>query len=104
MPVYEYECERHGPFELMRPMSRAGEDGACPTCGAASQRVITAPNLLTMSPPKREAASRNERSRHDPHVCTSGCGHRHGTGMAGAGAKAAARGTLQAYTGPRPWV
>ena len=102
MPLYEYECDRHGTFELIRPMSQAGDSGACPTCSAVSRRVITAPTLFTMSPPQRDAAFRNEQSRHEPRVCKSGCRHSHSAGR-GAG-KAAPAGKLQAYTGPRPWV
>ena len=100
MPLYEYECDHHGAFTMMRPMSRAGEDGECPTCGGAGARVITAPNLFTMSPTRRDALFRNERSRHAPHVCTSGCGHGHAKSRA----KQPPRGKLQSYTGPRPWV
>ena len=99
MPLYEYECVRHGSFTLMRPMAQAGDDGPCPRCASASRRVITAPNLFTMSPLKRDAAFRNERSRHEPRVCKSGCGHAHGPPKS-----TAAAGKLRAYTGPRPWV
>lgn len=100
MPLYEYECERHGAFALTRPMSRASEDGPCPTCGAASARVISAPTLLTMRPLAREAAARHEKSRHEPAVRKSGCGHGHASNQ---GAAASGR-KLQRYTGPRPWV
>ena len=100
MPLYEYECDRHGAFTMMRPMSRAAEDGECPTCGAAGQRVITAPNLFTMSPTKRDAIFRNERSRHAPQVCTSDRGHKHAPSQT----KQPPHGKLQPYTGPRPWV
>ena len=111
MPLYEYECERHGPFTLTRPMALASAAGSCPSCGAPSGRVITAPHVFTMNPTRRDAIARNEKSRHEPHVCTSGCDHRRaapsgrgrGTG-AGRPARRAAEGGLQAYTGPRPWV
>ena len=95
MPLYEYQCTRHGAFTLMRPMSQSGDDGACPRCATASKRVITAPTLFTLSPLKRDAASRNERSRHEPRVRNSGCTHAH---------RPPAPGKLHAYTGPRPWV
>lgn len=101
MPMYQYECERHGSFTLMRPMSRSGEDGPCPTCESASKRVINAPTLFTMSPLKRDAAARNEKSRHAPHVCSSGCGHGHARPRSAGNPDV---GKLQAYTGPRPWV
>ena len=102
MPLYEYECDRHGAFTLTRPMSQSGDDAPCPTCTTPSKRVITAPNLFTMSPLKRDAAFRNERSRHEPKVCKSGCGHHHAPrSRAAASTKP---GKLHAYTGPRPWV
>jgi putative FmdB family regulatory protein len=100
MPLYEYECDRHGSFELVRPMSQSGESAACPTCRSAARRVITAPTLFTMSPSKRDAAFRNEQSRHEPRVCKSACGHSHRAGRG----SAEPAGKLQAYTGPRPWV
>ena len=103
MPLYEYECDRHGSFTLVRPMSQSGERAACPTCAAPSKRVITAPTVFTLSPLRRDAAFRNERSRHEPRVCQSGRGHSHGAGT-GPGKRTVPAGKLQAYTGPRPWV
>ena len=102
MPVYEYECEGHGPFTLVRPMSRAGEGGQCPACGGAARRVITPPNLFTMSPSARDAAFRNERSRHEPRLRRSGCAHR--AGASGSSAEPGAPLKPQSYTGVRPWV
>ena len=106
MPLYEYECVKHGSFDLMRPMSRAGESAACPVCERPAARVITAPALFTMSPTRRDAIALNERSRHEPHVCKTGCGHRHTAPSSAKAAKERRDGgtTLQAYTGPRPWV
>jgi putative FmdB family regulatory protein len=100
MPLYEFECDQHGSFTLTRPMSRAAEDGACPACGGSAPRVISAPTLFTMRPLAREAASRNEKSRHEPTV-RSGCTHKH---SAPAAARLDGRPKLQSYTGPRPWV
>lgn len=107
MPIYDYACEAHGEFELSRPMSRCSEPAECPVCGTTARRVITAPHLASLSPQKRSAMERNERSRHAPHVCGAGCGHHH---AAPSKAKAASALTadgkpkLQAYKGPRPWV
>jgi hypothetical protein len=81
-------------------MSESREADACPSCGADSTRVITAPNLLTMSSLKRQAAARNEKSRHEPHVCRGGCGAHRGAVKA----PAPTGRTLYRYVGPRPWV
>jgi putative FmdB family regulatory protein len=40
MPIYEYwchDCDKE--FEELRPMSRASEPAACPTCGAPSEKL-----------------------------------------------------------------
>ena len=43
MPIYEYRCTECGAdFELMRPMSKANEPAACPKCGAASEKLVSA--------------------------------------------------------------
>ncbi len=110
MPFYEYECVEHGAFDQVRPMSQSGEPAPCPVCQAASDRVITAPQVLSMSPIARDAAYRNEKSRHAPHVCGTGCSHSQKR-PSQAAARAAAtniertgKPPLQAYRGPRPWV
>lgn len=41
MPIYEYECVRHGKFEKLRPMSEATKPGLCPNCCEESPRVIS---------------------------------------------------------------
>ena len=112
MPLYSYECDVHGVFDLMRSMSRSGDEAPCPSCGTASARLITAPQIFTMSPGRRQAAECNERSRHEPRVAAAGCAHHHRapSQSAAAAARSAAEKTrngkppLQVYKGPRPWV
>ncbi|MDP6647632.1 MAG: zinc ribbon domain-containing protein [Dehalococcoidales bacterium] len=42
MPIYEYQClECEFKFELLRPLSRSGEDAACPHCRECSPRVLS---------------------------------------------------------------
>jgi len=42
MPIYEYFCPAcKQKFEAIRPVSRATEKGACPRCGAASERILS---------------------------------------------------------------
>ena len=44
MPVYDYLCERCGPFTDMRPMAECDAPNDCPRCGRAAPRAfLTAP-------------------------------------------------------------
>jgi putative FmdB family regulatory protein len=45
--VYEYSCNSHGIFELLRPMSECDLPGACPLCRTECERV---PSLSAMRP------------------------------------------------------
>jgi putative FmdB family regulatory protein len=72
MPLYEYECTRHGAFELSRKMSESSLGGACPTCGRTSPRIVSLPSLSQMRPSEKKARDRNERSRHEPRVVSRG--------------------------------
>jgi len=42
MPLYEYHCQKCGRFETLQKFSD-GPLGACPTCGGAVERLISAP-------------------------------------------------------------
>jgi len=82
MPSYEYECETCGTFTELRPIAERDIPAACVLCDEPAPRVISAPNLALMNPLSRMAATRNERSRHEPRVglktsCCSGgnCAH-----------------------------
>lgn len=70
MPIYEYECESHGSFELQLPMRDAGRDASCPDCGASSRRQLSVPNVAQLSSGNRKAHSINERARFEPRVVT----------------------------------
>jgi putative FmdB family regulatory protein len=96
MPIYEYECSAHGIFEEMRPMQRSGEAADCPECNESAPRVLSATRTNLVPRAVSIAHSRNEKSQHSPHVCTSGCGH--------GKPKAAKRTGPQVYRGKRPWV
>jgi putative FmdB family regulatory protein len=42
MPIYEYCCPKCGlKFDLLRPMSKASEDAACPTCKSEAKRAMS---------------------------------------------------------------
>jgi putative FmdB family regulatory protein len=70
MPIYEYECQSHGGFELELPMRAAGPDARCPECGASSRRMLSVPNVSQLSSSSRKAHAINERSRFEPRSVT----------------------------------
>jgi putative FmdB family regulatory protein len=81
--MYEYECRECGVFPAFRSMEERHLPALCVRCEQLAARIISAPNLSLMSPLQRVAATRNERSRHQPLVanrgaCCSGatCSHR----------------------------
>jgi putative FmdB family regulatory protein len=67
MPTYDYECRDCGGFDALRSVSRRDEPAACPDCGTASPRVMSAaPRLALMAGSTRSAIETNERARHEP--------------------------------------
>ena len=105
MPLYEYECQKHGTFESIASIEACREPGACPTCEKPASRVLSAPHLRSMARSEVIARDRNEQSRHEPRLSKTpgSCSHsgpcNHGRGKA-----RAKPGQLQAYKGKRPWV
>lgn len=113
MPCYDYRCGEHGVFEGLATVAERAAPRPCPQCGTPAARMIAAaPRLLDMAPALREACARNERSRHEPRLC-SGHGvdpapdHRCGDGAAGSpsGQKAImlADGS-KVFPSRRPWM
>ena len=41
MPIYEYECARHGKFSKLRPLSESSKTAPCPNCQEEAHRVIS---------------------------------------------------------------
>lgn len=39
MPIYSYECKKHGEFEVVQSMSKATDEYKCPECDKVSKRV-----------------------------------------------------------------
>jgi putative FmdB family regulatory protein len=104
MPIYEYECARHGYFEVARSLDESAMPHECPECGNLAARVIlSSAALATMSSQTRRAHVLNERSAHEPKTSAT---HRHSKNC-GCGSKAkkatdanAARG----FPSRRPWM
>lgn len=44
MPLYEYECARHGRFEVIRRFSDPPLE-ACPRCGRPIEKLLAAPAI-----------------------------------------------------------
>lgn len=106
MPVYEYECVRHGAFEQMRPVAEAGQAQDCPTCGKSSPRaILSAVRLSSMSPAARAAHATNERAAHEP---KSSKQHRHGPGCGCSSGKKSRTATgadgSRMFPSRRPWM
>jgi putative FmdB family regulatory protein len=69
--IYEYRCDDHGVFEVIRPIGETGPTLGCPACGGDARRVFSKP-MLSSSPPALVAAiDHAEKSRHEPEVVTS---------------------------------
>jgi putative FmdB family regulatory protein len=71
MPLYAFDCEACGPFEMRRPAADAAAGGDCPRCGAAGRRVYTPPGVARMPVALRAARDREERSAHAPDVVSA---------------------------------
>ncbi len=105
MPLYEFECEECGVFEMFRSVSEASSPAACPECKGEAARVWSVPRISAVSPLQRMAGDRNERSRHAPHVCKTGCGcHGHKKSSSNQGIETANGQRRLTYKGARPWV
>jgi putative FmdB family regulatory protein len=102
MPVYEYECQKCGPFTAFRNLAESSLPAPCSSCGALSPKIFSLINMRSLRPAIRLAHERNERSVHAPHVCGSGCSHRH----AASKTKPSDKPVLQSSTkrNRRPWM
>ncbi len=49
MPLYEFRCDRCGPFDLMRPLAESEAPATCPTCQESAKRIFSPPMLLSGS-------------------------------------------------------
>ncbi|MDP9485233.1 MAG: zinc ribbon domain-containing protein [Actinomycetota bacterium] len=87
VPVYDFGCERCGPFEQRRSLAEAGDPMACPSCGKEARRVYSMPNTRRMPVGLSKAMDRSEKSAYEPEVVrrpvggtTSGKKHQHSHG------------------------
>jgi len=106
MPLYEYWCDDHGPFEAVRPMAEYDQPTACPCCGRLSSRaLLTAPHLGGRNRTALRAHETNERAADSPKRLSS-----HGPGCACCvGSRPLSRtltlpGGAKTFPGKRPWM
>jgi putative FmdB family regulatory protein len=109
MPVYEYLCDRCGPFTQMRPMAECDLPSDCPVCVAEAQRVIlTAPHCSTLSAQSRTAHAANERSANAPRTLSS-LKQQHGAGCSCCASPSSRlvrkeKGGAKSFPTSRPWM
>ena len=71
MAIYEYRCERDGPFEVTMPIGTAPTSIACPSCANEAERVFSSP-MVSFAPRELVAAlDHEEKTKTDPDVVTS---------------------------------
>lgn len=71
MAIYEYRCERHGTFDITRPIGTAPASIACPACANEAERVFSSP-MVSFAPRALVAAlDHEEKTRHEPDLVTS---------------------------------
>ena len=80
MPLYDYRCPACGEFRAFRPMAESTQPQACPGCGAAAERALSAPFLggggrpAGWLAPQQPAAGQRVPWRA---ACGLGCNHVH---------------------------
>jgi putative FmdB family regulatory protein len=67
MPLYNYECRRHGEFTEFARLSDFDRPIACPTCGKPARRSVSAA-FLAMDQKLSRAIGASEKSAHEPRV------------------------------------
>ena len=110
MPIYEYQCESCGIFDLGRPIALRDAGCNCPVCSRQARRVIaSAPALSAMTAQARNAHATNERAAHAPMTSGEYRAYKHPPGCgccSGTGSKATVRAPdgSKAFPTKRPWM
>lgn len=102
MPLYDYICNNCGVFQEMVPASKYDEPCSCPTCGTASPRTLSMPQLSVVSSVARRGHELNERSANGPKRASE-------TGLKPTGPKIRSKARTAAdssksLAGSRPWM
>jgi putative FmdB family regulatory protein len=113
MPTYDYSCSPCGGFDALRSLADRDLPARCPTCGAASPRVlVAAPRLAALSDTARLAFATNERASHAPRSSRDSEPYRRLRHPAGCGcckpsgrsATVTAANGAKAFPSKRPWM
>ncbi len=67
MPLYNYECRRHGEFSGWASLEDYDKAAQCPSCGASCRRSVSTA-YLGMDSQLRKAMGSSEKSAHEPRV------------------------------------
>ncbi|MDP9137129.1 MAG: hypothetical protein M3N38_02995 [Pseudomonadota bacterium] len=67
MPIYDYECRRHGVFTNWASLADFDKPVACPSCSKPAARCVSAA-YLGMDSQLRKAFGSSEKSAHEPRV------------------------------------
>jgi putative FmdB family regulatory protein len=76
MPLYTYQCDRHGEFSAWGRMSESEAPQPCPTCTEPAPRALAHPAVggaAAAGPTGGEAAA--ARPSMGGHACGAGCVH-----------------------------
>jgi putative FmdB family regulatory protein len=71
MAIYEYRCELHGAFDVMRPIGTAPASVPCPECADASMRVFSNPIVFRAPRELVAALDHEQKTRYEPDLVTS---------------------------------
>lgn len=71
MALYEYRCDRHGTFDVVRAMGTAPGSIGCPACGGGARRIFSTPMTASTPPAVAAAIDHAEKTRTDPDLVTS---------------------------------
>jgi putative FmdB family regulatory protein len=111
MPVYDYMCQRCGPFTDMRPMAECDLPRECPHCGEEAPRVLlSVPYVALMSSAGRLAHATNERSAAAPLTLSTlkkhgaGCGCCAGKPSLGSKQDNGGLAAAKSFPTRRPWM
>lgn len=80
MPLYTYQCDRHGEFSAWGQMSESNSPQPCPDCEQPAPRALAHPAVGSRSASVGAAASAGEGAcasgpSFGGHCCGAGCVH-----------------------------